>query len=229
MHPDRDVWKFGVVFFGLLAAFLVIPLFTSRSGHVCLNIFYASGLFYALWLTRPGRWGLLFGGILLIWRCVLSAFLSEGGASVFMESQYLIVLIVANLYIAGMLLVYVFCRRGSHGGVILAALTSYVLMGFILTDVFLLIELVTPGSFWVQPPGDGRLSWADAAAYSFHLLSPMGPPGVIATGLCARSVAIVGALLGFCYTAVLVSKIVNWAPLLKPKELSEECGEKKKG
>ncbi len=230
MTPDRDVWQFGTVFFGLLGAFLMIPLFTSKVGLICLNVFYATALFYTLRLTRPGRAGLIFGGSLLLWRCVMSVFLAENGAQgLAVEGQYLLVLVVANTYIAAMLLVYVFCRRGSHGGVMLAALTSYVLMGFILTDLFLFIELVHPHSFWIQVPGETRLTWADAAAYSFHLLSPMGPPGVIATGLCARTVAIVGALLGFCYMAVLVSKIVNWAPLLKPKELSAVPEEKKNG
>lgn len=219
MTSEKDVWQFGIVFFCLLSCFLLVPLLTSNMGLVCLNGFFVALLFYTLWLARPGRLGLCFGGGLLAVRFATAVYLAESGApGLYMEGQYLLVLIVANCYIATMLLAYAFRRRGSHGSVILAALASYMLMGFILTDVFLLTELVHPGSFWVQSPVAGRFNWSDAAAYSFHLLSPMGPPGVVAVGLFARSVAIVGAMLGFCYMAILVSKIVNWAPLLKPKE-----------
>ncbi len=218
MSPDKDALRFGCVFFGSLLSFLLVPMLNTPGGRFFLNVFFALLLFYTLWITRPGRTCLLVGGGLLLWRVVLTVLHEVVFTGVFVKGQYLLVLIAGNVYVACMLLVYVFCRRGNHGGVILAALTSYVLMGFILTDLFLFVEMVHPGSFWVQTPGATGFTWADSAAYSFHLLSPMGPPGVVAVGLCARSMAIVGALLGFCYMAILVSKIVNWAPLLKPKD-----------
>lgn len=219
MSAHKQAWQFGTVFFCTLVSFLLVPLSTTKTGFFCLNFFFVVILCAALWISQPGRKGLCIGGGLLLWRLIMALLMLHPGSEEFyVKGQYLLVVIVGNAYVGGMLLFYVFLRRGSHGSVIIAALTSYVLMGFILTNLCLFIELVHPGSFWVQAPGATAFTWSDAAAYSFHLLSPMGPPGVVAVGVCARSVAIVGAFLGFCYTAILVAKVVTWAPILKPKE-----------
>ena len=95
--------------------------------------------------------------------------------------------------------------------VLFGAVCIYLLLGGIFTLIYFLIEVVHPGSFFIDPKfnTDGILNALDFMYYSFSTLTTLGYGDIIPVSSHARSFAILEAVLGVMYLAIIISRLVG--------------------
>ena len=92
---------------------------------------------------------------------------------------------------------------------VFAAMCGYVLLGVAFGHVYSIVEVVAPGSFKMDDSltrGDEHLA---LTYFSFITLATVGYGDVLPASRTARSLAVVEALLGQCYIAVLVADLIG--------------------
>jgi voltage-gated potassium channel Kch len=177
---DADVLE-ALLIVSLLAA--VAPLAVNRMRFPLLALLVAACLFrlVAAWLDRPE---LSLAG-LAVWPLV--ALLAAAGALRFaLRAQSI---------------------SGEH---LYAALSAYVLVGLFLGVLYQVLERITPGSLAVasDQPGGG-VSLSTTVYFSFVTLATLGYGDVVPRSDAARGIAVVEAVAGQLYLAVLVARLVS--------------------
>ena len=162
--------------------------------------------------------GSLIGEIGRGWRR-LSLILAMGGATLawlpataspgFWWDLYLIHSIVFNLIICGALLRQVFRSGEINGHRLRGAIAVYVLIGFLFALLFVLVENLAPGSFEGLAPHPRDHQIRDAVYFSFVTLTTVGYGDVTPVGEVARNLAVVEALLGQVFLAILIGRLVT--------------------
>jgi len=105
--------------------------------------------------------------------------------------------------------------RRLHGGV-----AAYLLLGVIWAYAYALVELLHPGAFsGPVSPADGPRAWF---YFSFVTLTSMGYGDVLPVHPAARSLAVLEAVTGALYLAILIARLVSQA--VRPARAS--AGEK---
>ena len=98
---------------------------------------------------------------------------------------------------------------------------AYILLGLIWGLAYQLTDLVSPSAFHYSTPhesaGPGRLSH-DLAYYSFITLTTVGYGDITPVGPFARALAMVEALVGQLYPAILIARLVSLQMTSKPGE-----------
>ena len=89
------------------------------------------------------------------------------------------------------------------------AVTGYLLLGLMWSEVYLLIEQLWPGSFKSLINPDGRLMGPDFAFFSFITLTSVGYGDIVPVGGHARSLAMLEAVAGQLYLAVFIARLVG--------------------
>lgn len=101
----------------------------------------------------------------------------------------------------------------TEANTVFAAVCVYLMMGFLWSVVFGLLETLDPGSFLVHgaAPGASPRSTADLdfVYYSFVTLTTLGYGDVLPQTGLARALAALEALLGQIYVAVLIAWLVG--------------------
>jgi Ion channel len=90
---------------------------------------------------------------------------------------------------------------------IFAALDTYLLAGVLFGVSYWMLEQALPGSFGVSR--GGSLTQAKAIYFSFVTITTLGYGDVVPTGDAARGLAILEAVGGQMYLAVLVARLVS--------------------
>lgn len=89
---------------------------------------------------------------------------------------------------------------------------AYILLGLIWSVAYQLTDLLNPSAFHFstphEPVGPGRLSH-DLAYYSFITLTTVGYGDITPVGPFARALAMVEALIGQLYPAILIARLVS--------------------
>jgi hypothetical protein len=91
-------------------------------------------------------------------------------------------------------------------GTILGAIDGYILLGFIAAAGFMIIELAGPGS--LKAPGPA-ISTADVVYYAFITMTTVGYGDILPVSPGARSLAVLVAVFGQLYVAILISLLVG--------------------
>ena len=91
-----------------------------------------------------------------------------------------------------------------------AAAGLYVLMAFVFAYLYALVELFSPGSFFINPSNDpdGATSWWELLYFSFTCLSSVGFGEITPVSDHARSLVMVQQMLGVLYIALVISRLV---------------------
>lgn len=93
--------------------------------------------------------------------------------------------------------------------VIWGAIAVYLLIGLSFAILFQLTNLITPGSFYYGINPDAVLSFSDFVYFSYVTLATLGYGDIVPMTSQARSFAILEAITGSLYLAVLIAKIVS--------------------
>lgn len=97
---------------------------------------------------------------------------------------------------------------------ILGALCGYLLAGVAFANIYGAIELLSPGAFAINTPISGLLvNWYERESlfvyYSLSTLTTMGYGDITPVAPAARSTAVVEAVVGQFYLAVVVAQLVG--------------------
>jgi hypothetical protein len=104
-----------------------------------------------------------------------------------------------------------FALRGRHVTAehIYAALSAYLLAGVVFGVIHWTVESVSPGSYLQPGGGPASFSLTTALYYSFVTLATLGYGDVLPRTDVARSVAVVEAVGGQLYIAVMIAHLVG--------------------
>jgi hypothetical protein len=91
-----------------------------------------------------------------------------------------------------------------------AAAGLYVLMAFVFAYLYALVELVSPGAFFINPANnpDGSTAWWDLLYFSFTCLTSVGFGEITPVSDHARSLVMIQQMMGVLYLALVISRLV---------------------
>jgi hypothetical protein len=110
-------------------------------------------------------------------------------------------------YTATVILSYLFTEDEITGDVIMGAICVYFLIGLAWAFIFFTLELFQPGSFQM-PQGQGT-DLSHFSYYSYVTLTTLGYGDITPISTQARSLALLEAIMGQLYIAILVAKLVG--------------------
>jgi hypothetical protein len=104
-----------------------------------------------------------------------------------------------------MLVIFSFVLKSTevNRDVLYGAVSIYMLIGGIWWVIYMLIEMMQPGSF------SGIKGWSDFLYYSFSTLTTVGYGDIVPVTSVARSFAVLEAIIGVMYLAVIISRLVG--------------------
>lgn len=91
--------------------------------------------------------------------------------------------------------------------VLYAAICLYLVIGFLWSHIYLLMQMIDPASF--HSDSASKLSRADFIYFSYTTLTTVGYGDILPSSRFARSFSIVEALSGQLYIAILISRLVS--------------------
>jgi len=117
------------------------------------------------------------------------------------------VLSVGMLAVCTVLMIKRFVVRGCEAAHRIAgAVAVYLLLGFIWTRLYQIVELVSPGAFQV-PQGESP-NGANLGYFSFVTLATLGYGDISPVNIVARDLAVLEAIMGQLYLVILISRLV---------------------
>jgi len=109
-------------------------------------------------------------------------------------------------YTAAIILVYLFKEDRITADMIMGAICVYFLMGFIWSLIFATLETFQPGSFQMSQESVNRATFT---YYSYVTLTTLGYGDITPLSPPARSLALLEAIMGQLYLAVLIARMVG--------------------
>ncbi len=114
---------------------------------------------------------------------------------------------LATLVVLGRVVLGLVLRRGPiTTRRIQGAIAVYLLLGFIWAQAYELLALWHPGAFTGAVDGSGPLPWT---YYSFVTLTTMGYGDIMPVHPLARAAAVLEALTGQLYLAIMLARLVS--------------------
>jgi hypothetical protein len=115
---------------------------------------------------------------------------------------------------------YILLEPEVTSDVLSGAVCIYLLSGLTWASVYILVDTMQPGSFHVSHSQDtgATMTYSDFLFFSFATLTTLGYGDITPVTTQARSFAIVEALYGVLYSAILIARLVG---LYRPVPLSE--------
>jgi len=173
--------------------------------HYLMDIFFTAIFLSAVYAVSQKRSVFIFTLLVALLTVALLWFYDFTGLSSFgVAGNILGTLFLA--FTAIMILSYLFTVDEITGDMIMGAICVYFLFGLIWSFVFATLEMTQPGSFQLI----GEVT--DKAAftyYSYVTLTTLGYGDITPISTPARSLAILEAMMGQIYLAVLVARLVG--------------------
>ena len=111
-------------------------------------------------------------------------------------------------YTTTVILSYLFTEDEITGDVIMGGICVYFLIGLAWAFIFFTLELFQPGSFQM-PQGQGTTDLSHFSYYSYVTLTTLGYGDFTPISAQARSLALLEAIMGQLYIAILVARLVG--------------------
>jgi len=203
---DNQVGRFLFLFISMVLMFVLRPFLTERValGYL-MDIFLFLVFLSAVYAIRQKK-SVFIIALLLVLLAEILALLSylKDVPSLDMLSNILGGLLLA--YTAAIILFHLFREDRITGDMIMGAICAYFLMGLVWAFVYSTLEFFQPGSF--QMP-QGTVNQATFAYYSYVTLTTLGYGEITPISAPARSFAILEAMIGQLYLAVLIARLVG--------------------
>ncbi len=211
--------RYAILFYSLLFTIAFIPVTTATSTRVPLmKALLVTNLVAAALSTMTQKMRrVLFGSAIVMFLVVypvelmLDVNLLTGGLGLWS--------ITAGVA-AGNAVVFAVRARRVDSEHLFAALSAYLLAGLVFGVIHYVLERAVPGSYAVNGvllavPFD----ISEAVYFSFVTLATLGYGDIVPVSEAARSIAIVEAIIGQLYLAVMIARIVSmYVPRRSPKD-----------
>jgi hypothetical protein len=195
----------------LLAQVLAYPFLERlRYGRAPIVLIDWVMLVLALRAARAGggetRWG---------YALLLPAMLLYAGATFFPHSLLYAAAMLAQAafhgFVFSCLLRYVLRDAIMSRDELFAGASMYALLGFAFAYLYALIELLAPGSFFINEANnpDAVISWWELLYFSFTCLTSVGFGEITPVSDHARSVVMIQQMAGVLYLAILISRLLS--------------------
>ena len=196
--------RYTILFYSLLLTIAAGPLFASMGyGTDLIELFLAANLVAAVIPVRRRSGRRLLLGILiaaLVIR-IATGWLNQATLAV----ASLMILTVIALIAAGIALRFAFSARSVDRQHVDAALSAYLLAGVFFGSFYWVLEQIQPGTFTFA----GDFSPNTAIYFSFVTLATLGYGDIVPRTDVARGLAIVEAVGGQLFLAVLIARLVS--------------------
>jgi len=137
---------------------------------------------------------------------------------IFISAFNSILLILFFIFTAKVIFIFILKSSRVNKDVLYGAVSVYMLIGGIFWIIFSLIEVLQPGSFsgianWYQAGAADLVKtdppWTDLLYYSYSTLTTLGYGDIIPKTSVARTFAILEAIFGVMYLAIIISRLVG--------------------
>jgi hypothetical protein len=202
-------WRYAILFYSLLLTLAVVPLRRALGFSTgLLELFLALNLLAAVVPIGGRKTRRILLPLLVV------AFVGRGGTS-WLDQAALVPLSLA-LWTVVALLAAASALRFALGARVVdrehlyAGLSAYLLAGIFFGVFSWVLEHTWPGSFAIPGEGvQGNLSLTGAIYYSFVTLATLGYGDIVPRSEAARGLAIIEAVAGQLYLAVMIARLVS--------------------
>jgi len=208
-------------FFYLLASLLFIlfayPIFEQSlwAGKI-LVVFFTVVLVAGVYVATRGSRGrfiislsLAIPTVMVLWT---DQFVSKQGSWAFyLDVVSYSLVVIFTFYTAVCVLLHIMKARQVNADILAGAACAYLLLGLSWGILYSLVELAQPGSFMFAEymPNVASRDWSIFNYYSFTTLTTLGYGDIIPVTSRAQSFAILEAITGVLFTALLISRLVG--------------------
>jgi hypothetical protein len=200
------IGRFLFLFISIVLMFVLRPFLEGfiRISYL-MDVFFTAIFLSAVYAVSQKR-GVFFVALLialltvaLVWLNDLTGISSFGVAGNILGSLFL-------AFTAIMILSYLFREDQITGDMIMGAICVYFLFGLIWAFAFSILEMTQPGSFQMSGEITGKTAFT---YYSYVTLTTLGYGDITPISTPARSLALLEAMMGQLYLAVLVARLVG--------------------
>jgi hypothetical protein len=212
--PRRPRWfrQEGLRLFVSLILFVgLYPLFERRFfGRVMGSVFLGQTLLVGLSDVRERRffWVALVPGLLTLTLGILNSLVFASLALLAVATALWLVLIA---FLLAIFLRYVMRSETVTAGTIFSAASVYILIGIVYALAYSLVLQVSPLALRFPEPRSGPSipAFSDMLYFSFSTLTTLGYGDIVPTSPVAQSLALLEALTGVLFTAVLMARLIG--------------------
>ncbi len=202
--------RYAILSFWIIVIIAIFPYFVNGNmGLFVFSLLVSFVLITAVFsITGRSKYALL--ALILIIPSLIMAW-----ANLLLESDLLLIaskalsLIVLALVTFSIFLEVVRSKTPIPRHIIWGAIAVYLLIGMSFAILFHLTNLITPGSFTYGLNPAEVLTFSDFVYFSYVTLATLGYGDIVPTTSQARSFAILEAITGSLYLAILIAKIVS--------------------
>ncbi len=199
------------LFISLIALTLAYPfLIVSDVRYIFLVIISTIVLFLAIYATSYDRKRFILGLFFGVPAVLVNI------STVFFKIKLLyllniILFIIFYGFTAITLLKHIIRSKEVDSEIIFGSICAYLLIGFMWGGIYLLIETVYPGSFFIDAAHniDNKTNYGDFLYFSFVTLATLGYGDISPVTPLARNVSIIEGIIGVFYLAILVARLVG--------------------
>jgi len=202
-------YKFRYLTIAMLLWFILFPFLEGlKFGLVILNVLTSSIVFFGIYAVSQTRKTIFIALVLglpwfvLSWIDILITRLPE---IIMIFSNLLLILFLA--FTAIEILLFILKSKKISVDILFGTVCIYFLIGGTWSTVYILLEAIYPGSITNNISGVVNLS--DLVYFSYITLTTLGYGEIIPMTAGARSLAIIEAIVGVMYIAIIISRLVG--------------------
>jgi hypothetical protein len=202
--------------YSILLAFLLLILvlypYLEQEGlpNIVLRGLFIATLFSTVYAAAEDRRHILISCVLFL-PGLMGHFLDEAGFHTLLNRNPLLLSLPLYVFAVGTILRHLLREQKVTSDTLCGAASVYILTGVMWVPLYIAVENQYPGSFAMT--GDAAASpkylWDNLLYFSFTTLTTLGYGDISAKTPQAQSLAILEAINGVLYIAVLVSKLVG--------------------
>lgn len=202
--------RYAVLSFWIIFIIAAFPYFINSSFGLFVFSLIVSFILISAVFSITGRSKFAFITLILIIPTLILAWIE-----LFLVSDELLIiskflsLVVLALVTFSIFIEVVRSKSPIPRHIIWGAIAVYLLIGLSFAILFQLTDLITPGSFYYGINPEAVLSFSDFVYFSYVTLATLGYGDIVPMTAQARSFAILEAITGSLYLAVLIAKIVS--------------------
>ena len=221
--------KFGYLLLALVGLLATAPLITESTYRTPVISLFATGVLVAgLWAARPGRRSLVLGLVLAAVDFGIGRLAAEEGTPWLLILQAGLWLVTLG-FVTVIILEVVLDSRPVTLDTLQAAFCVYLLLGLVWTYLYLLVELVAPGSFLLEH--GARINWSESLSrrtgflrvliLSYSTMTSHGYDALMTASDFANICGCLEAMMAQVYLAVVIARLVGLQAVLKPSRAVE--------